>query len=55
MKIGVLTLALRTNYGGNLQAYALMTALRSLGHEVWLIDYRKQVTRRQRIWRTALT
>src|SRR5688572_19881808 len=32
-----------------------MTTLRALGHEVWLIDYRKQVSRRQRIWRTALT
>jgi polysaccharide pyruvyl transferase WcaK-like protein len=55
MKIGLLTLGLRTNYGGNLQAYALMTVLRSLGHQVWLIDYRKKLTKRQRIWRTALS
>jgi len=38
MKIGVLTLPLHTNYGGILQAYALTTILKELGHEVWLID-----------------
>lgn len=38
MKIGILTLPLHTNYGGILQAYALMTVLESKGHEVWLID-----------------
>lgn len=38
MKIGVLTLSLRANYGGNLQAFALMTALRDMGHEVWFIN-----------------
>lgn len=40
MKIGVLTLPLHTNYGGNLQAYALITALRQMGHEVVLINRR---------------
>ena len=38
MKIGVLTLPLHINYGGNLQAYALMTVLKRMGHEVWLIN-----------------
>ncbi|TJZ59881.1 polysaccharide pyruvyl transferase family protein [Sphingobacterium olei] len=38
MKIGILTLPLHTNYGGNLQAYALMTVLKEMGHEVWLIN-----------------
>ena len=34
MKIGIVTLSLHTNYGGLLQAYALQTALRCMGHEV---------------------
>jgi hypothetical protein len=38
MKIGVLTLPLDNNYGGNLQTYALMEALRSLGKEPILIN-----------------
>lgn len=38
MKIGILTLPLHTNYGGNLQAFALMHALKSMGHEPVLID-----------------
>lgn len=41
MKIGVLTLPFNNNYGGYLQAYALMTVLKGMGHEVELI-YRKQ-------------
>lgn len=38
MKIAVLTLPLSTNFGGILQAYALQTVLKRMGHEVWLID-----------------
>lgn len=38
MKIGVLTLPLHTNYGGILQAYALQTILKRMGHEVEVID-----------------
>ncbi len=38
MKIGILTLPLHTNYGGNIQAYALMTVLKKAGHDVWLIN-----------------
>ncbi len=37
MKIAILTLRLHVNYGGILQAYALMTTLKCLGHEPWLI------------------
>lgn len=37
MKIAVLTLRLHSNYGGILQAYALMTVLKWLGHEPFLI------------------
>ncbi len=38
MKIGILTLGLHFNYGGILQAYALQTYLKKLGHETWLIN-----------------
>ena len=38
MKVGVLTLPLDNNYGGNLQTYALMYALRSIGKEPILIN-----------------
>lgn len=38
MRIGILTLPLHTNYGGILQAYALQTVLKGMGHEVTLID-----------------
>lgn len=40
MKIGILTLPFNNNYGGYLQAYALMTILKREGHEVELI-YRR--------------
>lgn len=40
MKIGILTLPLHTNYGGNIQAYALMKVLRDMGHDVWLVNRR---------------
>lgn len=38
MRIGVLTLPLKMNYGGLLQAYALQKVLKELGHEVETID-----------------
>lgn len=37
MKIAILTLRLHSNYGGILQAYALMTVLKRMGHEPMLI------------------
>lgn len=37
MKIGILTVPFNNNYGGYLQAYALMTVLKKLGHEPTLI------------------
>lgn len=43
MKIGILTLPLHTNYGGILQAYALQTVLRRMGHEVVTIDHPKHM------------
>lgn len=39
-KIGVLTLPTLTNYGGILQAYALVYTLRKLGYDAWLVNRR---------------
>ena len=39
MKIGILTYHRAENYGALLQAYAMLTYLRSLGHEVSFVDY----------------
>lgn len=38
MKIAILTLPLRTNYGGILQAYALQTVLERQGHDVVVLS-----------------
>lgn len=40
MKIAILTQPLSNNYGGILQAYALQNVLRSMGHEVVVLDRR---------------
>ncbi|MDF7799799.1 polysaccharide pyruvyl transferase family protein [Pontiellaceae bacterium B1224] len=40
MKIGILTFHAAINYGAVLQAYALVTYLKQLGHEPEIIDYR---------------
>ena len=40
MRIGLLTLPFNNNYGGFLQAYALMTVLKQMGHDVELINRR---------------
>lgn len=37
MRIGILTLPFNNNYGGYLQAYALMTVLKRMGHQPTLI------------------
>jgi len=39
MKIGILTLHYGYNYGGVLQCYALQSYIKSLGHEVEVINY----------------
>lgn len=39
MKIGVITLPLNHNYGGILQAFALQTVLKRMGHDVTLLDH----------------
>lgn len=38
MRIGIISLHLSCNYGGNLQSYALQTALERLGHSVEVIN-----------------
>lgn len=45
MKIGILTLPLHINYGGILQAYALQTILKRMGHETFLIEKQKKSLR----------
>lgn len=40
MKIGILTFHWATNYGAILQAFALQTYLKRLGHDVSIINYR---------------
>lgn len=40
LTVGVLTLPLNRNFGGNLQAYALMEVIRKLGHSPVLINRR---------------
>ena len=42
MKIGILTFHCADNYGAVLQTYGLQEYLKSLGHEVYVIDYRPQ-------------
>ena len=39
MKVGIITYAHCFNYGGVLQAYALQTYIKELGHEVYIINY----------------
>lgn len=40
LQIGILTLPMNRNYGGNLQAFALMRTLRKLGHQPLLLNRR---------------
>lgn len=40
MKIAILTLPICINYGGILQAYALQTVLKNLGHDVFFLNLR---------------
>lgn len=45
MKIGTLTFHSADNYGAMLQAYALPAAIRSMGHDCRVIDYRGTATK----------
>lgn len=40
MKIGILTFHASHNYGSMLQAYALQTILKKMGHESWILNLR---------------
>lgn len=53
MKIGILTLPLHTNYGGILQAYALQTVLERMGHQVVVLNYKKE--NRLPLWKLPLS
>ena len=46
MKIGILTFHCAINYGAVLQAYGLQEVLKSMGHEVYVIDYRPEYLKR---------
>ncbi len=49
MKIGILTFHWATNYGAVLQCYALQSYLQSIGHEVYVINYKP------RQWATVIS
>lgn len=40
MKVGIITFHFARNYGAMLQAYGLQEYLKSVGHEVYMVDYR---------------
>lgn len=40
MKVGILTMSYRRNYGGVLQSYALFKTIEGMGHEVEIIEFR---------------
>ncbi len=42
MKVGILTFHRANNHGAVLQAYALQEIIRSMGHEVEIIDYKQE-------------
>ena len=44
MKVGILTFHNANNYGAILQCYALQEALKGIGHDVYVIDYRNPHT-----------
>lgn len=54
MRIGILTLPLHTNYGGILQAYALQTVLERMGHDVSLIEKRREPLKLP-LWKAPLS
>lgn len=44
MKVGILTFHRAVNYGAVLQCYALQKKMKSLGYDVYIIDYRQPAT-----------
>lgn len=49
MKIAILTQPLHTNYGGNLQNFALQKVLRNMGHEPVTIDRHRSIKFRSKL------
>lgn len=49
LKIGILTQPLHDNYGGLLQAYALKEVLKSLGHDVVIVNRQTPVRKKWRL------
>lgn len=49
LKIGILTQPLYDNYGGLLQAYALKEVLKSLGHDVVIVNRQKPLRKKWRL------
>lgn len=54
MKIGILTLPISSNYGGILQAYALQNVLVSMGHNVCLIEKKREKIQKT-LWKVPLS
>lgn len=54
MRIGVLTFTLQYNYGCMLQAWALQTVLKRMGHDVWLIQ-KLRPKKKLPLWRAPLS
>ena len=52
MKISLLTFSKESNFGANLQCYALCKALQSMGHDVYIIDI--QLHKKAANWHDAL-
>lgn len=50
MKIGILTYHRALNYGAVLQCMSLYTALKSMGHDVEVVDYRPQAIEKYRMY-----
>lgn len=46
MKIGIITFHWATNYGAILQAFALQTYLKNMGHDVYIINYKPKQYRK---------
>ena len=49
MKVGILTMQYRRNYGGILQSYALMKVLQGMGHDVEIINFHYNARANQHI------
>ena len=54
MKIAILTLPLRTNYGGILQAWALQEVLFRHNHQPWIIRYEHRNLKKQNLVRKII-